>query len=649
MPIGLDFPEITDAFRQFLLLPVRQIAHSFEALAQWLEKRVKLADALEQSSREYPVIRFEGDAVMLRLDRIQAGALASDSKPTALAEHVGKAGQRFVTGLSGIPTAIEQEWAVPGAFGAAATAIAEIAGSVERFAHPPSEMAEQLFGHPGVAADDPLRRRAGDLWGEAALIWRTVAGSTGQLKGLVTNIGEAMKLFAGPAVANPAPAPGTDSIEAFGRYILAALILLPQIPAFAKSLWDSLVIVVKTRMIDAFTRIEARINGIRAAVITFFFVDLRGILRQVLSYAMAAQIVLLANIRFFGKFALDYGALAIAQLKTWFDAVAAYLNKYIGYVNAALTALNAILQFNVAPLLAGPLALALPEITVDDLITVGTDLARAEVRVALSAAAEAANLAAKVQLLLPGSVKRRIAAIPTLIWNALRPPPPYPAETARLAWPPGYGFPRLYDTIFGPGIKELRTAIDGVAGAAPRGARDILGAGAAALDVLGDEFAAQAEHAAQMGSADRFRALAATADRQARDVFGGDAERLCQSIAARPPDAVAAAFESWLALSFHTLGEVIPAYARQLRELWQEKAERGEEATVRIDMTSPRILAEHATLAGVSVREVLIDATAKPVNRDLVAEIARQFKWAVQQAYVDGQKRLRLFAASVTV
>src|SRR6516225_1104997 len=109
MPLSLDFPEITDAFRQFLLLPVRPIAHSFEALALWLRKRVKTADLLEQASRGFPVIRFEGDAVSMWLDRIQAGGLAPDAPPQSYARHFAAAGSRFVAGLGRVTQAVREE------------------------------------------------------------------------------------------------------------------------------------------------------------------------------------------------------------------------------------------------------------------------------------------------------------------------------------------------------------------------------------------------------------------------------------------------------------------------------------------------------------------------------------------------------------
>jgi len=654
MPLSLDFPEITDAFRRFLLLPVRQIAHSFEALSTWLERRVKLADQLEQASRDYPVIRFEADAVMLSLDRLQAGALASSGKPDSLATHVSNAGDRFVRGIGGISTSIRQERILPDALGAFAGVFDDIARSVDRFAGPQSSMPELLFGHSGVQANDPAHRRASDLWGEAALAWRSVAGSTDQLRDLLGPVGSVMKQFATPgAPGETSRAPQTDPVDSYGRYILAALILLPNIPAFAKSLWDSLTIVVKTRMIDAFIRIEASINRVRATVINFFFVDLPGILRAVLSYSIAAQTVLLANLRFFTRFVLGYGALLITQLKSWFDAVADYMNKYIGYVNAVVSAINRVLNFDIGPIIGsviGPLAVVVPEITIDDLITFNTDVARVAARTLLPPFFSAVNAALDVADVLPGGVGRRLHALPDLIRNALREPDPYPHETGPVQWPPGAGFPQVFNAFSGPGLANFRGAINHLGNAAAGMARDILGVGSVALNIIGDEFAAQADNAARIRSIDRFRALTATAENQARAVFGPDADTLRQQINTKPADKVAGAFESWFSFAnFQALGEVIPAYARQLRELWQEKAEHGDDPTVRLDITSPRILAEHASLAGVSVRRVVIDGSGRPLDGDLLAEVARQFRGAVQQAYLDGQTRLRQYAGAVAV
>src|SRR4051812_9091724 len=104
MPISLDFPEIADAFRRFLLLPVRQIAHHFEAITAWLETRVKTADLLERASRDYPVLRFEGDAVVLWLDIMQAGGLTPDQPAPSLGDRLREGGRRFVAGIAGIET-----------------------------------------------------------------------------------------------------------------------------------------------------------------------------------------------------------------------------------------------------------------------------------------------------------------------------------------------------------------------------------------------------------------------------------------------------------------------------------------------------------------------------------------------------------------
>jgi hypothetical protein len=181
----------------------------------------------------------------------------------------------------------------------------------------------------------------------------------------------------------------------------------------------------------------------------------------------------------------------------------------------------------------------------------------------------------------------------------------------------------------------------------PESTKNILGAGSAALDVLGDEFADQADRAAQLGSTERFRRLAETADAQAQAVFGDEIGDLNKRIADRPPDRVAQSFEAWLATGgFQLLGLAVPAYFRAMQEFWRDRESRGEESTVRIDMTSPRILAERALLARAKVGHVIINAAGKPVGRELAAEVAARFQAAIQQAYQNGQARLKLYAAS---
>jgi hypothetical protein len=666
MPISLDFPEITDAFRQFLLLPVRQMAHSFEAIALWLGKRVKTADILEQVSRVYPVIRFQGDAVALWLDGLQAHGLAPDQPVPSFAGRMRDAGDRFAKGIGRIQQQVTQDLILPTAFGTIADALGEIGASVDRFAHPPGAMAEQLFGHSGVGGDDPARRQAGDLWGEAALFWRSLAGSTDQLKDFVGQVRAVHPPPASSGAAAPVdPTPLPDKLDRYARFVLAAVLVLPELPVLAESLWDAVVIRVKDAVIAAFAGIEAGVNKYRIKVLEFVFVEFPRMLRKALSYTIAAQLVLVANVRFFTMFALDYGELVRSQLTTWFEAVADYLNGYIGFVNRLLNAINAILQFDVGgfiaatlagalgPALAAPVFALMPEITIDDIITAGTDLMRPVARVgfmAFSIALKSAVESAAMGIPLPAKLQNRLDALPKLFWNLFRKPPAYPSETAALRWPAGHHFPDLYDTIFRPGLAGFRSAIDGMARTVPQAATDIAGAGSAALNILGDEFADQAAHVNDATSAARFERLAATAARQAAAVFGPDADDLRDKIAKRKPDTVAESFEGWLAYGgFALLTDAIPAYFKSMRDFWHDEESRGEEATVRIDVTSPRILAERAALARSHVKQVVVKAAGKEVDRSLAETVAAQFRVAVQQAYFDGEARLKLFAVSAYV
>jgi hypothetical protein len=687
MPISLDFPEITDAFRKFLLLPVRQIAHSFEALSAWLTKRIKTADLLERGSRDYPLLRFEGDAVALWLDPIQARALAPDDKVPSLGDHVRAAGRHFLEGIEGSGMQVTQDLILPTTLGTIADAIEAIGASVDRFAQPPAQMEDLLFGHSGVGGNDPRHRTAGDLWGEAALASRSVWSSVGQITLFKAHIVAAKAKLSAPAAgsakletaevdivsgASPivgaaganiaAVAPATDGsmvdkINRFGRYMLAGVLLIPTLPLFAQSLWAALTIRVKTTLIEAFAGFEARINSYRKLVITFMFAGFRKILRQALAYILASQLALTVNIKFYSKIALQYGQLVVVALRLWFIGIADTLNKYIGYVNKALDVINSILNFDVSAVIADLLRVAfgraaepvialLPRITIDDLITAGTDLARRGLRVALTAFS--AGLKALVWLLpVPDSVERRVSALPSLFWNMFRPPRKYPEKGGGLTWPAGYGFPNLYDKIFSPGLPDLRRAVGGLANTVPQSVNDILGVGSVALRIWADEFESQADAATGVASTARFRGLAATAARQAQAVFGPDVTALTDRVTAYEahPDPVAAQIEDWFAFGgFQLLTDAIPAYFLEMRAFWRDRQAHDEEPSVLIDKTSPHILAKHAKLSRTKVKQVVVKAAGKPVDRSLVDEVAVYFRAAVQQAHFTGEAQLQHFA-----
>jgi hypothetical protein len=400
---------------------------------------------------------------------------------------------------------------------------------------------------------------------------------------------------------------------------------------------------------------------VRRKIVDWFYIDLRRLVRTALSTTIAAALVLAANIRFFTRFADQYGALVLRQLTTFFDELRDYFNDIINGINSVLNAINKVLQFNLSSIIAGvvigalgstiggPVADALPKITVDDLITVGTDLARAEARKDLTAIAEAVNLAVQT-LPLPDSISDRVAAVPTLIWNALRPPRDLPAEAARPTWPPGYGFPNLYETVFAPGLPGLRKAFSDFATTLPQNVGDIAAAGSAALDILGDQFAEEGARAALAGSEERYRRLAEKAGSQARMVFGTDIDALQTHIAEQGPDPVAESFGDWVATGgFQVVQAALPAYLREIRAFWREKEARGEELTVRIDMTSPHILARRAKLARVKMKTLAIDASERPLDSDLAAEVAARFRDAVQQAFATGTQRLATYAVSEVV
>ena len=153
-----------------------------------------------------------------------------------------------------------------------------------------------------------------------------------------------------------------------------------------------------------------------------------------------------------------------------------------------------------------------------------------------------------------------------------------------------------------------------------------------------------------MGSTQRYQRLADDAARQAQRVFGPDVQELRDRIARRPPDLVAQRFEDWLATAgFELVAKAIPAYLQEMRAFWRDKEQRGAELTVRLDVTSPHILAQRAKLARITMKQLVISAPERALDDDLVAEVAAQFQSAIQQAYSTGQRRLKVFAVTKVV
>jgi hypothetical protein len=91
------------------------------------------------------------------------------------------------------------------------------------------------------------------------------------------------------------------------------------------------------------------------------------------------------------------------------------------------------------------------------------------------------------------------------------------------------------------------------------------------------------------------------------------------------------------------LTEAIPAYFKSARQFWEDRQKRGDEAAVRIDRTSPHILARRALLARAIVKKIHVKATGRPADKSLAEAIAERFRCAVQQSYAAGNLRLELY------
>jgi len=675
MPISLDFPEITDAFRKFLLLPARQIAHLFESVSRWLAKRVMAADMLEQASRALPIVDFEGDAVAGWLDPMQARGLAPEATAPGLAERLKAGGRRFLDGVWGnLKTLVEQELILPRLFIVLADAVAAIETSVQRFTQQNDKTPDLLFGHAGFGAKESARRSAGDLWGEAALAYRAIAASLDQFAAFKTSLERAKAIVNAPVPGETTPesaptradsagaaisAPETslaDSLENYGRYLLAGVLALPALPAFAASFWNAVSVRIKAATLEKLAGCEASLNRLRQRAIAFFFTDLYLMVHKAASYCFAAQKALSANLRFFGEAALAYGELIADALRTWLKDIGDLLNKYIGYLNFIFSVFRFLLDFDVGhvivvslsaafgPAAAATLVATMPPLTVGDLLEMGVDGARNSARAALWTCVKAIQLYVGAHPLTSDSfLSERFDALPGIVSKGLK---KYPGlgKGPAVNWPGSAAFPDLFGTFFAPGLGAFRDSVNALGATTAQSLRDMPGVASVALKISADEFDAAAEGAGQALVSRGMGAIAAAADRQSGAAFGADLEQLSKKIAAAKPDPVAENFERWLAFGgFALLTDAIPAYFAAARDFWRERQKRGEEAAVRIDKTSPHILARRAMLARAVVGKIRVDATGRPVDRSLAEAIAERFRAAAQQAYLAANLRLELY------
>lgn len=644
MPI--DFARIAALFsarQKFLLKFVNQ---SFERLGKWLGKRLKTITEIERASRRFPVVVFRSGALAVFLDSSQRGALLLEEPPTFL-ESLSAGGRAFVGGLGRVVQAVQEERILPNFMEMIERIFAGILASIER------------FQQPGPYIFDPRQRRASDLIGLAALTYRAFITSTTELQRLAGDIGTAISLFSSGAGGSREPAAGASSgsLGGFGslpelldrgaRYILGAILTLPSLPSFLALLIRAGWIRGRVIVINFLQGIERKVFELRRTVVDIFFVDLHGFLAVGFRLLLAAEFVVMTNLRYFVRFGILYAQELLRNIVRFATELTHYMQFWTNLVERVRRFLEALMDFNLMPYIVPALGLPPvvlrpaglpPRLTLGDLLDRTGTVVMERIRASLT---NFINTLRWLVRKLPGGViiyhiwaKRKLDLAQEVINQLFQRPAPYPAETARFTLPGS--FPNIFDAFFGPGAPDFAGALATMARGMVREVREILDAGTDFLYGISAHFQEAARRFSHLGSPAMYRGIASRAESVADLVFGGQIREFRRSLAERR-DPFEEAFISWIAGGgVHIIGQAIPMYVGEMLRYWQTQVEEGTELTVTITPTSPHIIARRVRLGRVRMQDLVIRAQERDLDDDLVAMVAGRFKTAVENAYVSG-------------
>lgn len=654
MPI--DLLPITAAWLAAFEAHRRHIVGVAGLLERWLVEREERLGDLERRSRGFPVFAFEGRALSLAIAPQQHGALRPYRSAGAAwaAPFVA-----FGRGFTRIPQAIEDELVLPNVLGAVERMVALVAGSVDRLVEPRPE------------TFDPRNARASDLFGLFAMAWRGLTTSTGQLRGVVRDIGLARDRFAAPGGGETASRDGSptgpgigETLGDVGRWLAGAIMLLPAIPDWIRTLASAAWLRGRVWLLDTFQGIEARVFDVRRQVLEFMLQTLPELLREVPALVSAMATMLQWSIQYFALVARVYFEVAVHALTQFVRGIYRQINGFIDTINDILSLVDRILDFDLLNLIKPFMGVAGVVIdmigvrfTIDDLIEVGTGT----VNLLMYGTLKSAILAARVAVGASGHIpvigripylgsrlnayrRRLLRALGLLdqIVDALFRDTGGPmVETAAPRVTP---MPNFYDLLFGAPPSDIADQVRGFGAALAGNVRALFERVAGTLRGFASVFATTAADLARTGPAGRMAGFGRDAAGMANDLYDDQIRALGGRIAATPTGP----FERWLAGNgFRIIERAIPIYVEEMHAYWQEQSRSGDEPYLEITPTSPHILARRARLGRVRVPRLTLRANGRAHDDALVAELARNFHDAVQDAYSDGQRELARIAATV--
>jgi hypothetical protein len=649
MPI--DFSRIASDWAARFRARQRMASRALALLGPWLAERLERMEVLERRTRGWPVYVFEGRALSVQLARSQIGIVEPyGSTGAAAAAPFVTFGRSFTR----IPQAASDEWVLPGMLAAIRRVVTVVSESIDR------------WRTPQAAMFDPNRARASDLFGMAGMAWRGLVTSLPQLRRTAEDMRDALRPLvpgrpAGGAVPEPpadAEAPTGSTGSSLERYIVAAILILPILPSWIENLATAAWIAARVKVIDLAQSIEARVFSLRSDILRRILVDVPRMLREIPAMAAALGAMLSWNIRYFARLAQVWMDLVVFVLDLVLRVVHVLANTVIRLINAFLDVVDLIMHGDLLALirpLLGPVGSLIPgRLTIDDLIEAGTDAINLALYATMKgaiAAARAAVLAGSTQVplvgrsIIPTATRRMLLRklglldqiVDALFMNTGGPM----VETA----PPRFHrMPNLYDLLIGVRPEDIGAEFRSFGNALADNFRGVFETVSTTLTNLAGVFDRTAAELARTGPAERLAGFGEETTALVGDLYDDQIRGLGRRIADRPPGS----FERWLIDGgFHVIGAVIPQYVRSMLTWWQEEADRGEGPHVHLNPTSPHILAARAQLGRVHLPRLTLRAQGRAHDETLVRELASTFRGAVQDAYREGERRLRVLRGVV--
>ncbi|MEV0248480.1 hypothetical protein AB0H76_17915 [Nocardia sp. NPDC050712] len=669
MPI--DFASVASKFAAAFAAQLR-VGPAQRAIEAALTRRLEAARLVDRATEGFPIVRFYNGALSLWLPPGQRGTLAPATPQRSLLDHLGAGGLGFLDGLGRAIDPLRagsQETAIARFATAANRALADLQASVRR------------FRVPTPAMFDPRARTAGDLAGLMALAFQVLAEAAttsgavrrlaGQLRGTLAALGIAVPdritRVLGPVAVDAPPVGRTlaETADALARETLGALVLVGSLPKLIEWLLTEGALALRKSVLDGFRRAEHHVYHLRGAVFEFAFGGGTRLAARGVALVGALGAVLGAHLEFQLKFYRAYGTGFAGGVREFVVELGLFLRDVLRLLRGIPVLLGAITAIGLGDLLRAKLggwAVLVPALSLDDLLDdTGTAVdtgKRDELHDMLNAAQGAIDDLRRtvpgIDLLTDkleygerqiGRTRRLVDALFTSggSGTAL----PIMAEAAPLNF--RSEFPDLAETVFGGGRKQqLLDGVTRIEHAARLAGAKVFRRTFRNLNTLSDQFAGEAARAAKVDEKGRLAALGPQADALAEAFYGPEVDEQRRAVARHPQEALAKAFETWLATGgFLLVGEAIPAYVGHLAATYRAQLAQGSELTFELTPTSPHLLRKRALLGRVRMPRLTLRAAAgTPLDAALAEEIAEQFGGAVLAAYRTGHQRVRELATA---